>query len=77
MHLAGHASGYVAVTDIHDSFVANAIEGIEVGDFVRCRVIRQADPKATNHNSREKRGAALLGNSQHDIKIVSTALDAM
>ncbi|BDA47226.1 probable protein RRP5 homolog [Coccomyxa sp. Obi] len=55
VHLAGHASGHVPVTDIHDSFVPNAIEGIEVGDFVRCRVIGQAEAKGVNNSGREKR----------------------
>lgn len=57
VHLAGNASGQVALTDIHDSFVANALEGIEVGDFVRCRVMGRAEAKGVNNSGREKRGA--------------------
>lgn len=59
MHLAGHASGQVAITDIHDSFVPNALEGIKIGYFVRCRVLGLADAKGANNSIREKRGAAL------------------
>ena len=39
MHLAGHASGRVALTEIHDIYVENALEGLEVGQFVACRVL--------------------------------------
>jgi hypothetical protein len=58
VHLAGHASGQVAVTDIHDGFVDNAIEVLKAGDFVRCRVLGQAEAKGDDQKDREK-GAAL------------------
>ena len=39
MHLAGHASGRVALTDIHDAYVEDALQGLEAGAFVACRVL--------------------------------------
>ena len=39
VHLAGHASGRVALTDIHDGLVANALTGLEAGAFVACHVL--------------------------------------
>ena len=37
--LGGKASGRVALSDIHDTWVPNALEGLEQGAFVRCCVL--------------------------------------
>lgn len=42
VQLAGKA-GRVAVTDVHDAWVANALEGIKEGVFVRARVLSMED----------------------------------
>jgi hypothetical protein len=39
VQLGWHALGVVALTDIHDSWVTNALTGIEEGAYVRARVL--------------------------------------
>ncbi len=34
--------GTIAITDIHDSFTENALSGLAVGDFVRCKCLVDA-----------------------------------
>ena len=57
VHLAGHASGHVAITDVHDGFVENAIESLKAGDFVRCRVLGRAEDKGAEKSTKEGTGA--------------------
>lgn len=63
MHLAGHAAGRVALTDIHDAFRENAVEGLEPGDFVRCRVLGPAAARADRKIGSERTGGSLWGRS--------------
>lgn len=39
VHMAGNATGRVALTDIHDGPVQNVLAGLEAGAFVACRVL--------------------------------------
>ena len=39
VHLPAARVGTIAVTDIHDSFVEDALAGLAVGDFVRCQCL--------------------------------------
>ena len=39
MHLGGRLHGTVALSDVHDVYVANALEGLQEGSYVRARVL--------------------------------------
>ena len=39
VHLPAAQVGIIGVTDINDSFAENALSGLAVGDFVRCKVL--------------------------------------
>ena len=38
-HLPAARLGHVGLTDLHDSFTADALGGLAVGDFVRCKCL--------------------------------------
>ena len=39
VHLPAAHLGHVGLTDIHDSFTADALSGLAVGDCVRCKCL--------------------------------------
>eukprot|EP00967_Tisochrysis_lutea_P018742 scaffold21246_cov19-Tisochrysis_lutea.AAC.1 len=39
VQLGGRLHGTVALSDVHDVYVANALEGLQEGSFVRARVL--------------------------------------
>ena len=48
MHLPAARMGTMALTDLHDSFADNALSGIAVGDFVRCKCLNSAGELGTS-----------------------------
>ena len=45
VQLPGHAYGVAALADLHDTWVADALAGLQAGVFVRCRVLGLAAPR--------------------------------
>ena len=45
VQLPGHAYGCVALVDLHDTWVPDALAGLQAGAFVRCRVLGPAAPR--------------------------------
>lgn len=45
--LRGGSQGQVSLTDIHDTAVENALAGLTVGEFVRCRVLESSSSSSS------------------------------
>ena len=39
VHLPAARLGHIGLTDLHDSFTADAVSDLAVGDFVRCKCL--------------------------------------
>ena len=48
MHLPAARTGTIALTDLHDAFAENALDGTAVGDFVRCKCLYSAGELCTS-----------------------------
>ncbi|KAK9823324.1 hypothetical protein WJX72_001906 [[Myrmecia] bisecta] len=73
IQLGPHTLGKAALTDLHDGFVANALAGLAVGDFVKCCMVARGKAGLLHVSLRPSEGGQRLGPA---IQVVKGATDS-
>lgn len=67
VQLGGHAFGRASLADLHDTFVPDALAGLRVGAFVRCRVLEPVEAAGPSAESKPESAAQAAGSKKNSV----------